>query len=69
MLTSGGHSPTLTYHSSVYRKALLSKQNNEHFHLAYLIILHTVQGELVDMKPQGIAKVVDPLTLLTLKEL
>ena len=49
--------------------AFLSKQKNEDFHLTYLIILDAVLGELVDMKPEGIAEVVDPLALLSLKEL
>jgi len=56
----------------VHRKAhwaFLSKQKNEDFHLTYLIILDAVLGELVDMKPEGIAEVVDPLALLSLKEL
>lgn len=38
-------------------------------HLMYLIILDAVLGELVDMKPEGIAEVVDSLALLSLKKL
>lgn len=37
--------------------------------MMYLVILDAVLGELVDMKPEGVAEVVDPLTLLSLKEL
>lgn len=38
-------------------------------HLMYLIILDAVLGELVDMKPEGVAEVVDSLALLGLKKL
>lgn len=44
-------------------------QKNEYFQLRYLIILDTTQGELVDMEPEGITEIVDPLALLRLKEL
>lgn len=37
--------------------------------MTYLVILDAVLGELVDVKPEGIAEVVDPLALLSLKEL
>lgn len=37
--------------------------------MRYLIILDTAQGELVDMEPEGVTEIVDPLALLSLKEL
>lgn len=39
------------------------------FQLRYLIILDTAQRKLVDVEPEGITEIVDPLALLSLKEL
>lgn len=38
-------------------------------HLTYLVILDAVLRELVDMEPEGVAEIVDPLPLLSLEEL
>lgn len=37
--------------------------------MTHLVILDTALGELVDVKPEGIAEVADALALLSLKEL